>query len=75
MIRVTVLDHGAGNLRSVHRSLAAVGAEVTTSADPQVIAEATHLVVPGQGAFGDCMTRLDRQGLANTLFPTDRRRL
>lgn len=67
MIRVTVLDHGAGNLRSVYRSLAAVGAEVTTSADPQVIAEATHLVVPGQGAFGDCMTRLDRQGLANPI--------
>ena len=63
MVAVTVIDHGAGNLRSVIRALSEVGATVTLTNDIDRIRTAGHLVVPGQGAFGDCMTRMQATGL------------
>jgi glutamine amidotransferase len=56
--KVTVLDYGSGNLRSVERALARVGADVTVTADSQAALEADGLVVPGVGAFAACMTGL-----------------
>ena len=47
---VVVLDYGSGNLRSVERAVARVGAEVTVTADPHVALEADGLVVPGVSA-------------------------
>ncbi len=64
---VTVVDHGAGNLASVVRALERVGAEVVVSSDPQGVANAERLVVPGQGAFPDAMERLTRGGLADAI--------
>ena len=55
---VVVLDYGSGNLRSVERAVARVGAEVTVTADPHVALEADGLVVPGVGAFAACMAGL-----------------
>jgi imidazole glycerol-phosphate synthase subunit HisH len=60
--RIAVADLGSGNLRSVAKALTAVGAEVIVSADPDVVARADKLVVPGQGAFGACAAGLDRDG-------------
>jgi len=54
--RVAVLDFGMGNLRSVAKALEKVGATVEVT--PDVPADADALVVPGQGAFGSCMTNL-----------------
>lgn len=59
---VVVADLGSGNLRSVEKALAAVGAAVRVSADPDAIAGADRLVVPGQGAFGACAVALNRGG-------------
>jgi glutamine amidotransferase len=59
---VVVADLGSGNLRSVEKALAAVGADVRVSADPEVVAGADRLVVPGQGAFGACAVALNRGG-------------
>ncbi len=56
--RVVVLDYGSGNLHSATRALAAAGAEVTLSADPDLAASADGLVVPGVGAFAACMAGL-----------------
>ena len=61
-MRIVVADLGSGNLRSVEKALAAVGADVTVSGDPDAIAGAERLVVPGQGAFGACAAALDRNG-------------
>ena len=47
--KVVVLDYGSGNLRSVERALARVGADVTVTADPHAALEADGLVVPGVG--------------------------
>jgi imidazole glycerol-phosphate synthase subunit HisH len=59
---VVVADLGSGNLRSVEKALAAVGARVTISADGDTVARADKLVVPGQGAFGACAAGLDGGG-------------
>ena len=59
---VVVADLGSGNLRSVEKALAAVGARVSISADADAVARADKLVVPGQGAFGACAAGLDRGG-------------
>ncbi len=56
--RVTVLDHGSGNLRSVVRALERAGADVTLSADRATAMDADGLVVPGVGAFAACMAGL-----------------
>ncbi len=53
---------GSGNLRSVEKALTTVGAEAIVSADPDVLARADKLVVPGQGAFGACAAALDQGG-------------
>ena len=60
--RIVVLDYGSGNLRSAHRALERVGAEVTVTADPHAATEAEGLVVPGVGAFAACMAGLDAVG-------------
>ena len=59
---VVVADLGSGNLRSVEKALAAVGARVAISDDADTVARAEKLVVPGQGAFGACAAGLDRGG-------------
>ncbi|TFU01283.1 imidazole glycerol phosphate synthase subunit HisH [Polymorphobacter arshaanensis] len=53
-----VIDYGAGNLRSVAKALEAVGADVTVTGDPAVVAAADRIVLPGVGAFGQCIGAL-----------------
>ena len=57
--RIAVVDYGAGNLRSVARALAAAGATaVEITGDPARIAGAARIVLPGVGAFAQCITAL-----------------
>ncbi|MGL4542064.1 MAG: imidazole glycerol phosphate synthase subunit HisH, partial [Polymorphobacter sp.] len=56
--RTIVIDYGAGNLRSVAKALEAVGAAVTVSGDPALVAAADRIVLPGVGAFGQCIGAL-----------------
>ena len=60
---VTLLDYGVGNLLSVSRALEHCGAEVTRSGDPEDVARAERLVLPGVGAFGACVETLASHGL------------
>ncbi|UCC62218.1 MAG: imidazole glycerol phosphate synthase subunit HisH, partial [Anaerolineae bacterium] len=64
---IALIDYGAGNVRSVHKALEAVGAEVRVARDPDVILTADKVVWPGVGAFSDCMAGLRRAGLADAL--------
>lgn len=66
-MKVAVLDYGAGNLRSMVRALEHEGAEVTLTSDPAVARAAERLVLPGQGHFGQCMTRLEESGLGDAV--------
>ena len=64
---IALIDYGAGNMRSVHKALATVGAEVRLACDPGPIPDAEKVVLPGVGAFGDCMAGLRRAGLVDAL--------
>jgi len=57
------MDYGSGNLRSVQKALLKVGAEVRLVKRPEEIEDARAAVLPGVGAFDDCMHALDQQGL------------
>ena len=57
--RIAVVDYGAGNLRSAARALAAAGADrVDITSDPALIASADRILLPGVGAFAQCITAL-----------------
>ncbi len=62
MKRIAVLDYGAGNVRSAVRAAEAAGAEVTLTADHDVIDAADGLLVPGVGAYSAVMRGLERVG-------------
>ncbi len=64
---IALIDYGAGNVRSVHKALLAVGAEVQVTQDAAVVLAAEKVVLPGVGAFGDCMASLARLGLVATI--------
>jgi imidazole glycerol-phosphate synthase subunit HisH len=57
---IAVVDAGLGNLRSVAKALEATGTlqSVRVTSDPEVVRQAARVVVPGQGAFGDCASAL-----------------
>lgn len=59
MTTIALIDYGAGNLRSVHNALVAAGADnVAVTADPDVVAKAGRIILPGVGAFAACMNGL-----------------
>jgi glutamine amidotransferase len=64
---IALVDYGAGNVRSVRKALEAVGAEVRLAVAPRDLEGASRIVLPGVGAFGDCMAALERAGLADAL--------
>ena len=66
-MKVAVLDHGMGNLRSVAKALEAAGADVTVTSDPAEIAGSDGMCVPGQGIFGRCMSSLTDLGLEDVV--------
>jgi glutamine amidotransferase len=60
---LAVIDYGAGNLRSVVRALAKVGAALNVTSDPNVVRAAPAVVLPGVGATSDTMRSLRRMGM------------
>lgn len=64
---IAIVDYGVGNLFSLASSFAAIGAEVTVTADSAVIDAADRIVLPGVGAFGDAAAKLRETGLDEVL--------
>jgi imidazole glycerol-phosphate synthase subunit HisH len=60
---IALLDYGSGNLRSVHKALLKVGADVRIARRPDEMASAQAVVLPGVGAFDDCIQALEKQEL------------
>ena len=60
---LALLDYGSGNLRSVEKALRKVGADVRVITRPDGLKDARAAVLPGVGAFDDCITALQRQEL------------
>ena len=65
---LAIVDYGAGNLRSVQKAFEHVGADATITSDPQEIAAAPAIVLPGVGAFGAAMEQLGRRGLVAVIL-------
>ena len=61
--KITVVDYGMGNLRSVSKALEHLGGKVTVSSHPEDIENADKIVLPGVGSFGDAAGELNRQNL------------
>ena len=61
--KITIIDYGMGNLYSVQNALRSIGAEPVVTSDAAVIAQAEKILLPGVGAFGDCMANLEKSGL------------
>jgi imidazole glycerol-phosphate synthase subunit HisH len=66
-LSITVIDYGAGNLRSIRRALEAAGADVTVSSDSGDVRQADAVVFPGVGAAGAAMDRLHHLGLVDVI--------
>jgi glutamine amidotransferase len=64
---IAIIDYDMGNLRSVQKAFEAVGNRAVITRSPQTIADATHVVLPGVGAFGDCMRNLEAYDLIDPI--------
>lgn len=66
---LALIDYGSGNLRSAQKALLVAGAgEVCVTADPDMIAKADRIVLPGVGAFADCVANLNAcEGLRDVM--------
>jgi glutamine amidotransferase len=64
----TIVDYGAGNLRSVQNTLDELRAEYVISQAPQAVIAAQKIILPGVGHFGHMMRRLDQLGLRGPLL-------
>src|ERR671921_2705722 len=62
-LNVAIVDYDAGNTLSVTRALEKVGAKVGLTSDPERVIAADAVVLPGVGAFGDCMRKLRERGM------------
>ncbi len=64
---IAVIDYGMGNLRSVQKAFEKVGCDAVITNDLKTIDNASKLVLPGVGAFKDCMANLERLTLADPI--------
>jgi glutamine amidotransferase len=69
---IAIVDYGMGNVRSVLNAFEVIGADAHVTADPAALDDATHVVLPGVGAFGDAMAALHQRQL---IAPLERQAL
>lgn len=65
--QVVIVDYGLGNLHSVNKAVVMVGGKPLITGDPEAIRSAGKVILPGVGAFGDCMANLSRSGVIPAL--------
>ncbi|MBI2855113.1 MAG: imidazole glycerol phosphate synthase subunit HisH [Chloroflexi bacterium] len=64
---VTIVDYGASNLSSVAKAVAKIGYNPVVTSDPNAVEEAQAIILPGVGAAGDAMSRLESAGLKTAI--------
>ncbi len=64
---IAVIDYGAGNLRSVQKAFEYLGQDVRIISDEKDVSSADRLVLPGNGAFGDCVSALKSAGFISAV--------
>jgi len=66
--KIVIIDYGMGNLRSVQKGFEKVGFEARVTRNKREIGSASAIVLPGVGAFKDCMENLERHGLIDPVL-------
>ncbi|MFD2257123.1 imidazole glycerol phosphate synthase subunit HisH [Luteolibacter algae] len=66
-MNVGLVDYGGGNLRSVANALHAIGVDPKIINTPEELADVTHVILPGQGEFGDVIRQLQKRNLVSAL--------
>lgn len=64
---ISIIDYGAGNIRSIAKALEHVGARVQVTDDPAVVAGSSAVVLPGVGSGGAAMARITQRGLDDAI--------
>ena len=64
---ITIIDYKSGNLKSISNGFKKIGADYQITDDKEIIANSDYLVLPGVGAFGDCMKNFEASGLKEAL--------
>ena len=64
---VAIIDYDAGNIRSVEKAVTALGKDAVITGDIQKIRDAERVILPGVGAFGDAMGKLESYGLVDVI--------
>lgn len=64
---IAVIDYDAGNMKSVEKALEALGESPVITRDPGILLKADKLILPGVGAFGDAMKKLEDYGLTEVI--------
>ena len=67
-MKALLIDYGSGNLRSAAKALEAAGFSVSVSSDPRAHLEASLLVLPGQGHFGQVMQAFRNSGFVDRVL-------
>ena len=65
---IAIIDYGMGNLRSVQKGFEKIGSKAVITDDPQVVLRAARVVLPGVGAFRDCMHNLEQGGFVEPIL-------
>ena len=65
---IAIIDYGSGNTFSVYNALDFLGHEVVITRDPKEISQASHIVLPGVGTFGNCMAQICDYNLPEILY-------
>jgi len=66
-MQIAIIDYGSGNLTSVAGAVQAVGFAPVVTSDPLTILRSDRVILPGVGAFGDCMRQLRAAGMVEVL--------
>ena len=66
--KIVIVDYGMGNLRNVQKAFEKIGFEATLTRNKNEIKRASAVVLPGVGAFKDCMENLEKYGLVEILL-------
>ena len=64
---IAIIDYDAGNIKSVEKAFDFLGTKTVVTREPKEIFRADHVVLPGVGAFGDAMNRLNEYGLVSVI--------
>jgi imidazole glycerol-phosphate synthase subunit HisH len=65
---ITIVDYGMGNLRNVLRACGEIGVESSVTSDPEMVRNAASVILPGVGAFGEAVRRIDDLGLRSPIL-------